>query len=150
MAKVNNNISPKEELIKKLIKYFSFTIFFAWTPMLINIFVSFSFDITAKTYYMYTSDICIMTIILASTNIKDLAESSVPNNSVLFLAHIILNSFNIGLSLIFVAISTYLDLAKIQPLNSVPKQFVLIFSMYIIAVFSGSCVQIGEVIKWKK
>lgn len=150
MVNVNNTISPREEIIKKLIKYFSFTIFFAWTPMLINIFVSFCFDITAKKYYMYTSDICIMTIILPSTNIKDLAESTVPNSSVLFLAHIILNSFNIGLSLIFVAISTYLDLAKIQPINSVPKQFILIFFMYIIAVLSGSCVQIGDVIKWKK
>lgn len=143
--------TPSQKILVKIIKYLFFTIIMAWTPIVINYFVSFFFDLEIKEIYLYTSDICYMTIILASTNIKDLLESNIlKTNYLLFILHIILNILNIVLSLLFIGILSYIVLSKAQTNTSNSKQFTFIVIMYVLAVILGMIVQIGGVIKWKK
>ena len=143
--------NPKIKIIGKLIKYFIFTICMSWSPMVVNHFVSFLFDLPFKTFSLYTPEICFMTIILASTNLKDLSESNISSESIIFICHIILNILNIVLSLLFIGISSYIELSSgITPGSSIIKQFYFVITMYFLAVILGSCVQIGGVIAWTK
>ena len=90
-----------------------------------------------------------MTIILASTNIKDLVESNISYQSLIFFTHIILNIINIALSLLFIGISSYISISGIIFTGSIEKQFNFVRNMYILAVFLGSWVQIGGVLNGK-
>ena len=81
----------------------------SWSPMFVNWFVCTLFKLEFIQFYFYTADICFMTIILASTNLKDLLESTISRESILFATHIILNIVNIVCSLIFIAITPILN-----------------------------------------
>ena len=140
---------PIQIIVKKLITYFVFTIFIAWSPMIVHYFVSYYFGLNFRTFDSYTSDICFMTIILASTNIKDLVESNISYQSLIFFTHIILNIINIALSLLFIGISSYISISGIIFTGSIEKQFNFVRNMYILAVFLGSWVQIGGVLNGK-
>lgn len=140
----------KIEIITKLIKYLIFTILISWSPMAVNMLICYLFDLPYKPFYLYTPEICFMTIILASTNLKDLSESSIPSDKLIFILHIIFNIINIVLSLIFIGISSYIELSQIDTKVPIVKQCRFIMAMYFLAVFLGGWVQIGGLMKWKK
>lgn len=101
MAQVIYNILPDKKIKFKLVKYFFFTIIMSWSSIAIHYFVSICFQVEAEEFYLNTPDISFMTIILASTNLKDLLESRISRESILFMVHIILNILNIVISLIY-------------------------------------------------
>lgn len=144
------NHEPSKDIVPKLIKYFVFTILMSWSPMGINVLICYLFDIEMKPLYLYTPEICFMNIILASTNIKDLLESNIPRYKLIFISHIICNIINIVLSLIFIGISSYIELSQINTEIPIIKQSQFIMAMYFMAAFLGSWVQIGGLMKWKK
>ena len=134
----------------KLVKYFVFTILMSWSPMGINLLICYLFNLEYKPLYLYTSEICFMNIILASTNIKDLLESKIPRDKILFITHMGCNIVNIVLSLIFIGISSYIELSKTDINVPIMKQYHFIIAMYFMAAFLGSWVQIGGLVKWEK
>lgn len=148
MVTVRKSNSLKQKIIIKLIKYFIFTIFMAWSPIVANLFICYIFELQFKGLAFYTPEICFMTIILASTNLKDLLESHVTTDSLLFVSHIILNIVNIALSLIFIGISAYIELSEINNSGSIEKQYNFVIMMYILAALLGSSIQIGGAMKW--
>ena len=75
-------LSPNERIRKKLLKYLFYTILLSWLPIVINYYICCLFALKPKDFYLYTPDICLMTVILASTNIKDLLESRISNKSI--------------------------------------------------------------------
>lgn len=150
MVAVRKSKTLKQKIIIKLIKYFIFTIFMAWSPIIVNCFVCYIFELKFKEAALYTPEICFMTIILASTNLKDLLESRITTDSLIFVFHIILNVLNIALSLIFIGISAYIELSGTGSGGSLEKQFIFVIAMYILAVLMGSSIQIGGAIKWIK
>lgn len=149
MVAIHTPRTPKEEIIKRLIIYFIFTIFIAWTPMIVNCIVSYYFSLSYRTLYSYTPDISFMTIILASTNIKDLSESGFSHTSLIFMVHQLLNYMNIIISLLCIGGSAVIELSNITINSSITKQFNFVIIMYILAVFLGSWIQIGGVINGK-
>lgn len=144
------NELPSKSVSLKLIKYFVFTILMSWSPMGINLLICYLFDLEFKKFYLYTPEICFMNIILASNNIKDLLESSIPRDRIIFISHMICNIINIVLSLIFIGISSYIELSKTNTNVPIIKQYHFIMAMYFMAAFLGSWVQIGGLMKWKK
>lgn len=142
--------TPSKNIAPKLIKYFVFTILMSWSPMGINFLICYLFNIEFKPFYLYTPEICFMNIILASTNIKDLLESNIPRDKAIFISHIICNIINIVLSLIFIGISSYIELSEINTEVPIIKQYHFIMAMYFMAAFLGSWVQIGGLMKWKE
>ncbi len=145
---INQHKTPN--IAPKLIKYFVFTILMSWSPMGINALICYLFNIEFRPLYLYTPEICFMNIILASTNIKDLLESNIPRDTLIFILHIAFNIINIVLSLIFIGISSYIELSQINTQIPKMKQYHFILAMYFMAAFLGSWVQIGGLIKWKK
>lgn len=143
----------REKLIRriiiKIIKYLIFTIAIAWSPMIINWIISSYYNLGFIKLYLYTSEIYFMTIILSSTNIKDILESEISKDSFIFIIHIFFNIAIIVLCIIFISISSFTNLSNNQFNVSIIKEdhFNFVISMYIVAAFLGSGVQIGCAIK---
>lgn len=142
--------SFKAKIIVKLVRYFIFTILMAWSPIIVNCFICFVFNIEFIKTAQFIPEICFMTIILASTNLKDLLESRITIDSLIFVFNIILNILNIVLSLLFIGISTYIELSKLNLNDSIEKQYYFVITMYILAVLMGSSIQITGAMKWIK
>lgn len=138
----------KRKIIIKLLTYFTFTIAISWLPMFFNWFIALFFSLNPKTLYLYTSEIYFMTIILSSTNIKDIIESKISKSSLIFIGHIFVNAINITFCIILISITSYTELQKNQFDDSIiMNQFIYVILMYFLAVFLGSGVQIGCAIK---
>lgn len=63
--------SPKYNILQKVIKYLFFNLILTISPIIINLFISFTNQIPYKDNILYCPDICFMTIVTASSSIKD-------------------------------------------------------------------------------
>ncbi len=148
MINIPKQQSPFQRIITKLVKYILFTIGVSWSPVLFNLVIAKFFKLHYKELYLYFSEILFMTIILSSTNIKDISESKIDKDSFIFLIHIIVNVINIIICIILISISSFAELSNTTFDDSVMKEnFIYIMIMYILAVFLGICVQTGGEIK---
>ncbi len=148
MTKISKKRLPFQRIITKLVKYALFTIGISWSPILLNLVIAKFFKLNYKDIYLYFSEILFMTIILSSTNIKDISESKIDKDSFLFLIHIIVNVINIIICIILISISSFTELSNTSFDSSVMKEnFIYIMIMYFLAVFLGIGVQAGCEIK---
>lgn len=148
MTDIPKKQTPFQSITIKLLKYALFTIGISWSPMLLNLVIAKFFRLSHKELYLYFSEILFMTIILSSTNIKDISESKIDKESFLFLVHIIVNVINIMICIIIISISSFAELSNTSFDNSIMKEnFVYIMTMYFLAVFLGVGVQAGCEIK---
>ncbi len=144
MAKVEKIGSPKYRIKNKIYKYFIFTIMMSWSPVIVNYFISCFFNVAYKKFFLYKSEICFMTIVLVSNNIKDLTESRVlKRGKMLFNILLTLNILNIVFSILFFAVSSFLELTGLDYSEPEVKQFWFAFITYILAAIMGLAVQIG-------
>ncbi len=140
--------SPFQRITTKLVKYALFTIGISWTPILFNLVIAKFFKLNYKELYLYFSEILFMTIILSSTNIKDISESKIDKDSFLFLIHIIVNVINIIICIILISISSFAELSNATfDISIIEENFIYIMIMYLLAVFLGIAVQAGCEIK---
>ena len=136
------------KIIKKLLTYFTFTIVISWLPIFFSWLIARLFKLNPKPLYLYTSEIYFLTIILSSTNIKDIIESKISKESFIFIGHVVINAVNIALCITLISITTYNELTEKQFNRSIiNEQFSYAIIMYFLAVFLGSGVQIGCAIK---
>lgn len=145
MSQSDDFIDPKRRVKNKVFKYGAFTIAMSWIPIAANIFLSFIFGLKYKEWSLYMSEICVMTIILAANNIKDLTESQVLKKGQLLCNFLYtLNIVNIILSVLFFSGSTFAELSHTD--YSAPKTRQMMFTVvtYILAATLGLGVQIGE------
>ena len=148
MTNIHEKQTPFQSVTKKLLKYAFFTIGISWSPILLNLVIGKFFKLGYIELYLYFSEILFMTIILSSTNIKDITESKINKESFLFLIHIIVNVVNIIICLVIISISSFMKLSNTSLDNSIMKEnFVYIMTMYFLAVFLGVGVQAGSEIK---
>lgn len=140
--------TPFWRIAIKFIKYLLFTIAISWTPMFFSFVIAKFFKLSYKELYLYFSEILFMTIILSSTNIKDISESKIDKESFLFLIHIIVNVINIVICIIIISISSFTELSNTSFDNSIMKDnFIYIMMMYFLAVLLGVAVQASCEIK---
>lgn len=148
MTNIPKKQTPLQSVTIKLLKYALFTIGISWSPMLLNLVIAKFYRLSYKELYLYFSEILFMTIILSSTNIKDISESKIDKESFLFLIHIIVNVVNIIICIIIISISSFAELSKTSFDDSIMKEnFMYIMTMYFLAVFLGVGVQAGCEIK---
>ena len=140
--------APPQKVGTKLIKYIIFTIAISWTPIVFNQIIAHFFNLEPKKLSLYFSEILFMTIILSSTNMKDISESKIDNDSMIFLIHIFINISNIVVCSILISIPSFAELSK-EPIDNqiIINHFGYIIGMYVLAVFLGGGVQIACAIK---
>lgn len=147
MSQSDNFIDPKHRMHNKVYKYCAFTIVISWMPIVANIFLSFIFGLKYKEWSLYMSEICVMTIILAANNLKDLTESQVLKKGQSLCNYLYsFNILNILFSILFFSGSTFAELSGTD--YSAPKSRQMLFTVvtYILAAIFGLGVQIGEAI----
>lgn len=90
MPYINNN-SPKDNILKRITKYLFFNFVLTISPVLINLFISFTNQLPFKNAISYCPDICFMTIVTASSSIKDsFASKTIKKNNFILGASCIL------------------------------------------------------------
>lgn len=145
MPSSDNTVKHGVTVKNKVFKYFIFTIAMSWSPIMANSFISFIFDLEYKQWSLYKSEICVMTIVLAANNIKDLTESHVLKRGQL-LCNILytLNIINIVFSVLFFSGSNFVELSGIKYSAPESRQMLFTLGTYILATVLGLGVQIGE------
>lgn len=140
--------TPNQKIGTKLLKYSIFTIAISWSPMFFNFIIASFFSLEPKKLSLYFSEILFMTIILSSTNIKDISESKIENDSMIFLIHIFVNIINIVICSILISIPSFAELSK-KPIDNqvIIDHFDYVIDLYLLAVFLGGAVQIACAIK---
>lgn len=66
---------PKYNVLKKISQYLFFNFILTISPILINIFISYTNQIPYRKPILYCPDICFMTIVTGSSSIKDFFKS---------------------------------------------------------------------------
>lgn len=139
--------SPKQKVQEGIFSYAIFTIIISWSPIIINYFISYMFKVPVKQLISYKSEICFMAIILASDNIKRLVDLMhyrfLKRTKWFFKLLLFFNIINIALPLLYLAISSYLQLAGTEVLDPAIRQYHFILITYILTALMGLGVQIG-------
>lgn len=148
MGNGRKKTTPSQKIGTKLLKYIIFTIAISWTPMFFNFIIASFFSLEPKKLSLYFSEILFMTIILSSTNIKDISESKIDTDSTIFYIHIIINIVNIVVCSILISIPSFAELSK-KPIDNqvIINHFDYVIGLYFLAVFLGGAVQIACAIK---
>ncbi len=145
IQKLSPRRSPKYKVRDGISSYLIFTIILSWSPIIVNYFVSYMFDVDAKKLILYTSEISFMTIILVSDNIKHLSGCHIFKRKIWFHKSLLfINAINIAFSLLFLGILNYQELLSAGGLEIIPKQFYFVLITYLLAALMGLGVQIGE------
>lgn len=136
--------SPKYNILQKVIKYLFFNLILTISPIIINLFISFTNQIPYKDNILYCPDICFMTIVTASSSIKDsFISKTIKRDNFIFGGLIVLNVIFMILSMII-----YGNIAKdtMSPnieIKITIQQFFVSLTCYIFSVLIGIGIQIG-------
>ncbi len=139
-----NRRPPKYNIGTRIGRYLFFNFILTISPVLINLFISYTNQIPYKDTISYCPDICFMTIVTSSSSIKDVLGSKVINeNKGIFGGLLIFNIVFMILSMII-----YGNIAKdtLSPnigQNITFQQFLMSLIFYISSVILGLGVQIG-------
>lgn len=76
-----NRRPPKYNICAKILQYIFFSFVLTISPILINIFISYTNQIPYKDALSYCPDICFMTIVTSSSSVKDVCGSITLGNS---------------------------------------------------------------------
>lgn len=136
--------SPKTNILERIAQYLFFNFLLTISPILINIFISFTNHIPYKAAILYCPDICFMTIITGSSSIKDSFMSKTIRRKIFISGGvIILNILFMILSMIIYGNITK-DIMSSNVINSITiEQFETSVVCYILSVILGLGVQIG-------
>lgn len=138
------NHPPKENIFKRIVKYLFFNFILTVSPVLINLFISFTNQIPYKDTISYCPDICFMTIVTASSSIKDsFMSKTISKNNFILGGLIVFNVLFMILSMII-----YGNIAKdtMSPnidVNITIQQFIVSLICYIFSAILGLGIQIG-------
>lgn len=135
---------PKYNIFKRIIKYGFFNILLTISPILINIFISFTNQIPYKTGISYCPDICFMTIVTASSFFKDsfMSKTIKKNNFILGGITVFNIIFIVCSMLIYGNITKDVMTPNIES-NITMQQYIVSLVCYILSVIFGFGIQIG-------
>lgn len=135
---------PKDKIIIKILQYFFFNFILTISPILINLFISFTNQIEYKEPILYCPDICFMTIVTGSSSIKDSFKSrTIRKNGVIYGGVLTLNILSMILSAIMYANIAKDELALAAKAVITNQQFICSLICYILLVAIGMGIQIG-------
>ncbi len=143
MPYINNN-SPKDNILKRITKYLFFNFVLTISPVLINLFISFTNQLPFKNAISYCPDICFMTIVTASSSIKDsFASKTIKKNNFILGGLVVFNVLFMLLSMIIYANIAKDTLSPNIEVNITIQQFIVSLVCYILSVIFGLGIQIG-------
>lgn len=135
---------PKYNIGIKIVKYLFFNFILTISPVLINLFISYTNQIPYKDTISYCPDICFMTIVTSSSSIKDVFVSKViSNNKVILSGLVIFNVIFMILSMIIYGNIAKDTLSPNIKVNITFQQFLMSLIFYILSVVLGLGIQIG-------
>lgn len=136
---------PKYKIAKRITKYLFFNFILTISPILINIFISFTNQLPYKSAVSYCPDICFMVIVTGSSSIKDsLISKTIRRNNFILGGVIILNVIGMLCSMI-----TYGNITKdslspnVETVVITFQQFIISLICYFILMIFGLGIQIG-------
>ncbi|MBD5478168.1 MAG: hypothetical protein HDR14_02590 [Lachnospiraceae bacterium] len=135
---------PKKNILRRIIKYLFFNFILTTSPILINLFISFTEQLPYKSTISYCPDICFMTIVTASSSIRDSLMSKTIKKDDYILGGVIV--FNILFMLLSIIIYGNITKDTLSPdvKNSITiQQFCFSLVGYILSVLFGLGIQIG-------
>jgi len=138
-----NERPPKTNVIKRITQYLFFNFILTISPILINIFISFTNEIPYKSAISYCPDICFMTIVTGSNSIKDSLRSKTIKKRIFILGGAIV--FNILFMLLSAIIYGNItkDMITMETVNIKIRQFQTSVVCYILSIVFGLGIQIG-------
>lgn len=143
MPKIVNTQDVLNKVKNKIFKYLIFTIGISWSSIFIIYFICFMFGLEYKSFFVYISEICFMTIVLSANNLRDLYESRVlKRRKKLYNQLYLFNFVNMILCIIFFVIFHSFKLTNINPLQPELRQFICVMGSYFAAAFMGLIIQI--------
>lgn len=143
MPYINNN-SPKDNILKRITKYLFFNGVLTTSPILINIFISFTNQLPYKNAISYSPDICFMTIVTASSSIKDsFVSKTIKRNNFILGGLVVFNVLFMLLSMMIYANIAKDTLSPNNEVNITVQQFIVSLTCYILSIVFGLGIQIG-------
>lgn len=139
-----SNRPPKYNILKRIIKYLFFNVILTISPILINIFISFTNQIPYKKAILYCPDICFMTIVTASSSIKDsFTSKTIKKNTFILGGLIIFNIIFMMLSMIIYGNIARDTMSPNTEADITIQQFIVSVVCYLLSIILGLGTQIG-------
>lgn len=136
--------TPKQNIFKRIIKYLFFNFILTISPVLINLFISFTNQLPYKSAISYCPDICFMTIVTGSSSIKDsFMSKTIKKNNFILGGVTVFNILFMILSMIIYGNITKDILSPNIEFNITIQQFWVSLVCYILSVVFGIGIQIG-------
>lgn len=138
------NRPPKNNILGRIIKYILFNFLLTTSPILINLFISVTKQLPYKSTISYCPDICFMTIVTASSSIRDsLMSKTIKKNNYILGGVIVFNILFMLLSFeIYGSITEDMLSADAKAFITI-QQFWFALVCYIFSVLFGLGIQIG-------
>ena len=139
------NQTPKYKIAKRFIKYIFFNFILTISPVLINLFISFTNQLPYKSYILYCPDICFMTIVTASSSIRDsFMSKTIKKNNFILGGVTIFNVIFMILCMIIYANITKDTISSPDTKNSITnQQFWFSLICYLLSFAFGLGIQMG-------
>lgn len=135
---------PKYKIAKRITKYLFFNLILTISPILINIFISFTNQLPYRSAISYCPDICFMIIVTGSSSIRDsLISNTIRKNNFILGGLIILNVICMLFSMIIYGNITKDTLSNIETVAITFQQFIISVICYLILVVLGLGIQVG-------